>query len=101
MNTPPALSEAEGKISRQLSTNPDDPEWLALKVRADLLDWNYESAMRSAFATVRRVRSFLSNGSTRAFLREKRGPMIMELPYFSAGWPRTWTTVALQPGHHP
>ena len=52
MNTPPALSEAEGKISRQLSTNPDDPEWLALKVRADLLDWNYESAIRSANRTL-------------------------------------------------
>jgi CHAT domain-containing protein/tetratricopeptide (TPR) repeat protein len=52
MNTPPALSEAEGKISRQLSTNPDDPEWLALKARADLLDWNYESAMRSANRTL-------------------------------------------------
>src|SRR5207249_6065 len=37
MNTPPALSEAEARISRQLSTNPDDPEWLALKARADLL----------------------------------------------------------------
>ncbi|PYT26207.1 MAG: hypothetical protein DMG58_22910 [Acidobacteria bacterium] len=52
MNTPPALSEAEARISRQLSTNPDDPEWLALKARADLLDWNYESAMRSANRTL-------------------------------------------------
>ncbi len=48
MSTPPALSEAEARISRQLNNNPDDPEWLALKARADLLDWNYESAMRSA-----------------------------------------------------
>ncbi|HXI40386.1 MAG TPA: CHAT domain-containing protein [Bryobacteraceae bacterium] len=48
MNTPAALSEAEARISRHLHDNPDDPEWLALKARADLLDWNYESAMRSA-----------------------------------------------------
>jgi CHAT domain-containing protein/tetratricopeptide (TPR) repeat protein len=48
MNTPPSLSEAEAKISRKLNANPDDPEWLALKARADLLDWNYESAMRAA-----------------------------------------------------
>lgn len=52
MNTPPALSEAEARISRQLNTNPDDPEWLALRARADLLDWNYESAMRSAYRTL-------------------------------------------------
>lgn len=48
MNTPAALSEAEARISRGLNSNPDDPLWLALKARADLLDWNYESAIRSA-----------------------------------------------------
>jgi len=39
-------------ISRRLSTSPDDPEWLALKARADLLEWNYESAIRSANRTL-------------------------------------------------
>jgi CHAT domain-containing protein/cytochrome c-type biogenesis protein CcmH/NrfG len=48
MNAPPSLSEAEAKISRKLQANPDDAEWLALKARADLLDWSYESSIRAA-----------------------------------------------------
>lgn len=48
MNAPPSLSEAEAKISRKLQANPDDADWLALKARADLLDWSYESSIRAA-----------------------------------------------------
>jgi len=42
-----ALLKAEALISENLKKNPNDPAWLDAKARADLLDRNYESAIRS------------------------------------------------------
>jgi CHAT domain-containing protein/tetratricopeptide (TPR) repeat protein len=44
---PTVLLEAEGIISRQLSRHPNDPAWLQSKARAELLERNYESAIRT------------------------------------------------------
>jgi len=43
----PSLIKAEALISENLKKNPYDPTWLQAKARADLLDGNYESAVRS------------------------------------------------------
>jgi len=43
----PALLKAEEMIGENLRKNPNDPAWLQAKARADLLDGNYESAIKS------------------------------------------------------
>jgi CHAT domain-containing protein len=43
----PSLLKAEFLISEHLSQHPNDPEWLDARARADLLDGNYESAIKS------------------------------------------------------
>lgn len=43
----PSLLKAEALISERLSKNPSDPRWLQAKGRADLLDGNHESAIKS------------------------------------------------------
>ena len=43
----PSLLKAEVLISENLRKNPNDPAWLQAKGRADLLDGNYESAIKS------------------------------------------------------
>jgi CHAT domain-containing protein/tetratricopeptide (TPR) repeat protein len=48
LDKPPALLQAEVLIGEKLRTHPNDPTWLEAKARADLLDGNYESAIKSA-----------------------------------------------------
>jgi CHAT domain-containing protein/tetratricopeptide (TPR) repeat protein len=43
----PSLLKAEALIGEKLRKNPNDPVWLQAKARADLLDGNYESAIKS------------------------------------------------------
>ena len=43
----PSLLKAEAIIGENLSKNPNDPTWLQARARADLLDGNYESAIKS------------------------------------------------------
>jgi len=43
----PALLKAEALVDENLRKNPNDPVWLQAKARADLLEGNYESAIRS------------------------------------------------------
>jgi len=43
----PALLKAEALISKNLRERPNDPAWLHAKARADLLEGNYESAIKS------------------------------------------------------
>ncbi len=52
---PISLLEAEAQISRVLSRRAEDPAWLQAQGRADLLEWNFESAIK----TFRRAREFL------------------------------------------
>ncbi len=47
LDRPPSLLRAEALISESLRKNPNDPMWLQAKARADLLDGNYESAIKS------------------------------------------------------
>ena len=47
LDRPPALLDAEAKIARELAGHPDATPWLQAKGRADLLDWNYEAAIKS------------------------------------------------------
>ena len=42
---PQSLNRAADKISKHLEKEPDDPQWLMLSARLDLLDWNYKSAL--------------------------------------------------------
>jgi CHAT domain-containing protein/cytochrome c-type biogenesis protein CcmH/NrfG len=44
---PESLLKAEFLIGESLRKSPDDPGWLQAKARADLLDGNYESAIKS------------------------------------------------------
>jgi tetratricopeptide (TPR) repeat protein len=43
----PSLLKAEALIGENLSKNPNDPAWLQAQARADLLDGNYEPAIKS------------------------------------------------------
>jgi CHAT domain-containing protein len=47
LDRPPALLDAEAKIARELAAHPEATDWLQAKGRADLLDWNYEAAIKS------------------------------------------------------
>lgn len=42
---PLSLNLAADKIAKHLQKEPDDPQWLMLSARLDLLDWNYKSAL--------------------------------------------------------
>jgi CHAT domain-containing protein len=42
---PQALREAEARIGGKLKGNPDSPEWLALRGRAEMLAWDPEAAI--------------------------------------------------------
>jgi len=44
---PQSLLKAEFLISESLSKNPNDPRWLQARARADLLNDNYDSAIKS------------------------------------------------------
>jgi CHAT domain-containing protein/tetratricopeptide (TPR) repeat protein len=44
---PISLLKAKDLIGEALSKNPNDPKWLQARARAELLDGNYESAVRS------------------------------------------------------
>ena len=43
----PSLLKAEALIGENLGKNPSDPIWLQARARADLLDGNYESAIKA------------------------------------------------------
>lgn len=47
LSKPAALLEAELLIKRQLLKTPNDPKWLAARGRSELLEWQYEDAIRS------------------------------------------------------
>lgn len=51
LSSPQALREAAGQIAANLNKRPDDPNWLLLQARLDLLDWRY----RSAFSTLNKI----------------------------------------------
>ncbi len=42
---PPAVLEAEARIARKLAGDPDSPEWLTLRARAEMLAWDPEAAI--------------------------------------------------------
>ena len=45
LNSPQSLNKATDKIFKQLEKAPDDPKWLILSARLDLLDWGYKPAL--------------------------------------------------------
>jgi tetratricopeptide (TPR) repeat protein len=45
LNRPPELMEAEARIARALEAHADDPKWLQLQGRADMLEGNAEAAI--------------------------------------------------------
>ncbi len=45
LSSPEALRKATDAIAANLKKNPDDPKWLLLSARLDLLAWNYEPAL--------------------------------------------------------
>ena len=47
LEKPPSLLKAEALISERLQKNPNDPTWLDARARADLLDGNYDSAVKT------------------------------------------------------
>ncbi len=55
----PSLLKAEALISEKLQRNPNDPVWLDARARADLLDGNYDSAVK----TLLRARSGQSDSA--------------------------------------
>ena len=48
---PTVLLEAESRIARRLAANPDDPDWLRLRARGDILDGDYDDSV----STMRRA----------------------------------------------
>jgi tetratricopeptide (TPR) repeat protein len=47
LDKPPSLLKAEALIGEKLQTSPNDPVWLDASARADLLDGNYDSAVKT------------------------------------------------------
>jgi len=47
LSRPTALLEAEALIAEELAKHPEDPRWLEARGHAELLDWNYEAAIKS------------------------------------------------------
>jgi CHAT domain-containing protein/tetratricopeptide (TPR) repeat protein len=47
LDKPESLLRAEALIGQKLVQHPNDPTWLQYKARADLLDGNYEAAIKS------------------------------------------------------
>lgn len=47
LDSPPSQREAGKFIDSHLKGNPDDPTWLLLKARFDLLDWHYKPALQT------------------------------------------------------
>jgi tetratricopeptide (TPR) repeat protein len=45
LSQPPELMEAEARIARAIATHADDPEWLHLQGRADILEGKEEAAI--------------------------------------------------------
>jgi tetratricopeptide (TPR) repeat protein len=45
LNSPESLRQAANLIDSQLKKNPDDPLWLLLSARLNLLDWRYKPAL--------------------------------------------------------
>jgi tetratricopeptide (TPR) repeat protein len=45
LSSPEALRKATDVIAVNLKKSPDDPNWLLLSARLDLLDWRYKSAL--------------------------------------------------------
>jgi tetratricopeptide (TPR) repeat protein len=46
-DAPPALLESQLEIHRHLAAHPEDSAWLHAQGRAQLLDWQYDAALRS------------------------------------------------------
>jgi CHAT domain-containing protein/Flp pilus assembly protein TadD len=44
---PPSLSKAEEQITEKLLKNPSDPMWLDARARAEMLDKNYDAAVKT------------------------------------------------------
>src|SRR5215472_2679345 len=47
LDRPPELLQAEAVIAGALASHPNDPSWLGARGRAELLDWQYEAAIKS------------------------------------------------------
>ena len=47
LDKPPSLLKAEALIGEKLQSHPNDPVWLDARARADLLDGNYDSAVKT------------------------------------------------------
>jgi hypothetical protein len=45
LNLPASLRKSAELIDSQLKKNPNDPTWLLLKARLELLEWNYKQAL--------------------------------------------------------
>jgi tetratricopeptide (TPR) repeat protein len=45
LSSPESLRKATDIIAANLKKNPDDPQWLLLSARLDLLDWRYQSSL--------------------------------------------------------
>jgi tetratricopeptide (TPR) repeat protein len=45
LNSPASMNQAITSISEHLKKEPDNPQWLMLSARFDLLDWNPKSAL--------------------------------------------------------
>lgn len=64
LNSPASLRKAAGEIQSQLARNPDDPKWLLLSARLDLLDWHYKAAL----ATLDKIEDEKANDSADALV---------------------------------
>jgi tetratricopeptide (TPR) repeat protein len=81
---PPSLNQAADKIAKHLEKEPDDPQWLMLSARLDLLDWNYKSAL----STLEKINDARIVGSpeylmTRAFALFQKSEVVKEIQGYS------------------
>lgn len=72
LNKPPSLLRAEAEIAENLQKYPNDPRWVEARARADMLDGNFDSAIKEALRALETQpdsASLLTDLGTAYFLR--------------------------------
>jgi tetratricopeptide (TPR) repeat protein len=84
LRLPVPLRKAADGIATQLRTKPDDPEWLLLSARLDLLDWRYKSAL----STLEKIED--KTGNHQAEIEMERAMALYQRAEFESDQPEAY-----------
>jgi hypothetical protein len=84
LRLPASLRKAADGIAIQLKAKPDDPEWLLLSARLDLLDWRYKSAL----STLEKIED--KTGNHQAEIEIERATALYQRAEFESDQPEAY-----------